>query len=572
MAFSNGAIWHIWSTGGALGGGFVPTNANMATDLTTDANTANTSSPVVSSASYNFAAGDVGAKVFIQSGTNWTPGWYTIASVASNKATLTASVGSAVLYGTSSTGLNYQRPNGLNTAAGCATTGTPTGGVWTIDYSQQTAAGITYTDMVIDGTTNTIYTSAGNPVGKNIIGNVINVTSGTGFTVQRVEVISTSGTQATVDKSLGTLSSTGGNGVLGGAISTLATGLGLSFTAGNKIFIKATATYTVSSTVAPTASVKGDATNGRISVEGFTTYPGERDGRPVWTSATNSVALFTPNDSDYWEFKHLKFTHTAATRGNAFGTPGAGTTPIWIIDCICDGCLSLNAASTSYTTIHLQGCEILNTTSSTAAINFTNASSQAMLFGCDIHDNAGDGIRMASNGAIANLQDCIFDTNAIGVNLTGTTTGGTVTAHGCVFVDNTSDGIKIAANSGTITLELQNNVFYGNGGYGIDNLDEQAVADANIRINRNNAYGSNSSGNYLAVSGGRGEITLTADPFTNRAGRDFSPNSTAGGGAALKNAGYPGAYPGGTTTNYQEAGIGATSSGAASSGGFVIGG
>jgi len=131
MTFSNKLIWENRNDASASnGGGFNPANANFAADLTTDTNTGNTASPIVSSASYNFVAGDVGHWVFIQSGTNWTPGWYLIASVAANKATLTAGVGTAVLYGTSSTGANYQRPNGLNTAAGCATVGTPTSGVW----------------------------------------------------------------------------------------------------------------------------------------------------------------------------------------------------------------------------------------------------------------------------------------------------------------------------------------------------------------------------------------------------------------------------------------------------------
>src|SRR5260370_4868451 len=73
------------------------------------------------------------------------------------------------------------------------------------DSSQQNAAQIAYTDLVIDGTTNTKCTSAANPFGAAHVGNIINVTSGTGFTVQRVQIMSVAGTTATVDKSLGTL-------------------------------------------------------------------------------------------------------------------------------------------------------------------------------------------------------------------------------------------------------------------------------------------------------------------------------------------------------------------------------
>jgi hypothetical protein len=119
-------VWEINSAGSMnSSAGFNPANANMPTDLTTDAATGNTASPVVSSASYNFVAGDVGHYVYIKAGTNWIPGWYAIASVASNKATLTAGVGAAQLA-------NYAN----NTAAGVATVGTPTGGTWAIDYSR----------------------------------------------------------------------------------------------------------------------------------------------------------------------------------------------------------------------------------------------------------------------------------------------------------------------------------------------------------------------------------------------------------------------------------------------------
>ena len=102
----------------ANGGGFDPgATAGMATDLT--ATSANTSSPVVSSSSYTFAAGDVGALLFVASGTNWTPGWYPIASVSGGSATLTAGIGTATL-------LLGGLPNTLNTAAGCAATASPT--------------------------------------------------------------------------------------------------------------------------------------------------------------------------------------------------------------------------------------------------------------------------------------------------------------------------------------------------------------------------------------------------------------------------------------------------------------
>jgi hypothetical protein len=55
-------------------------------------------------------------------------------------------------------------------------------------------------------------------------------------------------------------------------------------------------------------------------------------------------------------------------------------------------------------------------------------------------------------------------------------------------------------------------------------------------------------GNYALIGPGANDVALTAKPFTNSAGGDFSLNSTAGGGAACKGVGWPGIFPGGTTT------------------------
>jgi hypothetical protein len=59
---------------------------DIGTDLTcADGDAA---APEVASASHNFVAADVGHYLHISAGTDWTPGWYAIVSVAANKATL----------------------------------------------------------------------------------------------------------------------------------------------------------------------------------------------------------------------------------------------------------------------------------------------------------------------------------------------------------------------------------------------------------------------------------------------------------------------------------------------------
>lgn len=111
MAFGAASVFEIraTATGGANvnGGGFNPSNAGgNTTDYSQQdgaqygfanlASTNGTTNPsVVTSASHNFVAADVGNFLKINAGTNWTVGWYEIVSVAGNAATLDRAVGTA---------------------------------------------------------------------------------------------------------------------------------------------------------------------------------------------------------------------------------------------------------------------------------------------------------------------------------------------------------------------------------------------------------------------------------------------------------------------------------------------
>lgn len=135
-----------------------------------------------------------------------------------------------------------------------------TSGIPGTDFSQQTAAQITYTDMVI-GATTTQFTSVANSPAASLVGNIINVTSGTGFTVQRVQVLSVTAGVATCDKSLGTTASTGGHGSMGGCLATIAR-LAALMVAGNKGYIQSTGTYTTAATITPANGRSGKAQKG----------------------------------------------------------------------------------------------------------------------------------------------------------------------------------------------------------------------------------------------------------------------------------------------------------------------
>ncbi len=547
MAFNANQIWDVRTTGSdANGGGFNPANSNFPTDLTTDTNTANTASPVVSSASYNFVAGDVGAWVFIKSGTNWIPGWYQIASVGSNKATLTASIGSA-----------YEMVNNTaarrNTAVGVATVGTPTSGTWGVDYSQQDAAKIAFTDMVIDGTTNTIFSSAANPVGKNFVGNTINITSGTGFTVQRVEVVSTSGTNATCDKSLGTLSSTGGNGNLGGSLATPGMAGGLKI-AGNDIYVKS-GTYSLSGNTVNTSGCQISDTTGGVDGTNPTWWVGWDTDRFLYnTNATRptinanlqtSLTLFICAAA-YSRIRNFIVDGNTKASITGFNTAGSYSKCEYLKAMNCT-VIGIDAVGGNDAVI--RGCEATGC-SGTAAFRLAQSSSVDVI-GCEAYDNTTIGF---SASFVAMFLWCIADSNSGGSSYGFSFDSVGCTAYNCVAYNNGSHGFVSSNSIGAITLI--NCIAEANAAFGYSTGAVRGLVQLYKCAGYNNTSSNFTVTNLLDVEG---FVAGTSGSFFNDAAAgDFSLNSISGRGALLRGTGFPGVMPRGTTTGYQDIGAAQT--------------
>lgn len=165
--------------------------------------------------------------------------------------------------------------------------------------------------------------------------------------------------------------------------------------------------------------------------------------------------------------------------------------------------------------------------------------------------------------------------NANTISAFNSSASGGVVYDRCIAYGNTggsTDGFNIAG--GTVQMTAMNCISYGNGrdGFRNDSGNARGLWFTNCAAVANGSYGFNRSGNspmilHLCAGGipntsgnengithSFGFITLTVDPFTNAAGGDFSLNNTAGGGAALRAIGYPGIFPGGTTTGYLDIG------------------
>lgn len=524
MAYTALAIIELEAAGDDTnnGGIFDRGVSGFPTDLA--ATSANTASPVVTSASYTFVAGDVGAFVYVKTGTNWTPGWYPIASVSAGAATLDAAVGHATLDS-----------GDLNTVAGCATTASPTAGTFGVDYSQQAAAEWSYTDLVIDATTNTKITSAAFPFGKNHVGNSIAVTAGTNFTVQRVVIATVVSGAATCDRAVGTVGATGGTGRLGGALAS--PGLAASLLiAGMDVFQKA-GTYTLTSSsanvaggrVALTVGASGDTNT--MAWRGYNSVRGDL-GTPPTISAGSVTGITMFTNSAQMLLWRVAFDGNGGASNNGIFLNGAGSQ---IYSCPVTGCPGTGAELQQQNAIAI-ACDV---TSCGTGVKLSTTAAKAV--GCRINACA-TGVAITSPSSGASVHRCIIS-NCTTHGLT--TSGAVACVTDTVAYGNTGAGFYVNDPAGLFV----NCIAYGNGT--ADFVGDSAVRAQVFLLHC--AFGT-VQGGIANLPHRVGCVTLTGDPFANSGAGDFALNNTAGAGALCRAAGFPSLFPAGLTTGYPDIG------------------
>ncbi len=458
------AIWSIRSdaTASNVNGGFFNTeNANFPTDGTVDTNTGNTSAPVFSSASYNFVAGDVGAWIYIKSGTNTYPGFYQIASVASNKATLTATVGSGVLFN------QTNRTYTASTAAGIASTGTPSSITWGINYAWGTAANnSTTTDLASSiGTTNPCtVTSAGSPFGINHTGNGLRVSAGTNWTQDWYEVVSVSGVTATLDKACGSAASiSSGTFRVGGSMSmnsTLDDDLFEKGIAGNDFLVK-NGTISLGETVSVAAA--GGAQN-PIRIIGYNSLPGDNPTgttRPTINTATSAFAITLGAN---WDFMYMQVLGSAA----AMFTLGSNARVVHA---------RFVNSSTTATRVALTGaadmicvaCEAVSYRGRAISVSTNN-----VIVGSYVHDS-GTGIYHNSTSTPLTVLNTIIAANVTyGIQIAAAATGPIIIQNNTIYGMENNVGTGISIATGATDIRLINNIIKGFV-TGVSHADSQSV-------------------------------------------------------------------------------------------------
>lgn len=386
------------------------------------------------------------------------------------------------------------------------------------DFSQQNAAQIAFTDLVI-GATNTQLTSAANPFGATHVGNIIAITGGTGFTTGLYEVSSVAGSTATMDRAVGTAGSTGGTGNLGGARSGFSNGtttLQSSLVAENIVWVKNEAwNEAVSLTV-------GGAAGAPIIIEGYNTSRGDTPtgaNRPRNNRAGAGTVGISVVGAH--QLRNLWVSNA--------GTIGINTTSATVLFI---NCRSSNNGTTGLTDAFACiaiSCEFDNNTT-----NGVTSSTTLIGWGLSVHDNALIGLTTPFAVAFS----LIYANGSHGINAGATNPRyfhNTIDAN----TGATTDGVNIGTSG--IGAIVGNNIT-NNGRYGANATD----ADS-IWWDYNNYFG-----NATAARNGTGVDTGANDQAVNPG--YISGTNLAMVSPALRGLGFPGAFPDGVSVGYLDIG------------------
>ena len=419
------------------------------------------------------------------------------------------------------------------------------------DYSKQNSPQYALTGVTSAGAGNTVLTAS---AAADMVGNVGQVISGTNFTTGWFEVLSVvagvSITFSTNQAGASICTGVGASGVIniGGGLLTWATLFSTPvMAAGHNAWVKGTFTITSALVISFQAGTGGGAV--QSVVQGYTTVRGD-SGHALLTTATNSIDLVDFTTTYGILFRQIDSSSTAGTRGNGWvAKTGANSAAVHWERCVFDGLgkavLGNWSTAWAFVSIYFRDCVFKN------CITEGGENSGFTVFdGCRFTNNGANGWRSISSspqGGPVVAINTIFDNNgAAGLALDATDTpttlaSGCAVVKNCVFVSNGTDGIA-HSGSGPYAAIYENNIFYGNSGFGINSPGTGFI------VGGTNAFGANVSGPYgNGAQALPGDVTLSADPFTNKAAGDFSLNSNAGGGSACRSAGWPGVLQSGGT-------------------------
>lgn len=452
----------------------------------------------------------------------------------------------------------FMRPSGNDLNGGGANLATVV-----TNYSNQNAAQLTLTDCTTSGAAATTLSSVTGGFTAAIVGNIVQIASGTNFQTGFYEVITFTDTNNVVLDRTPTSGGAGsvGNMKLGGAFAGIVKARTALAVAGNKLEVMA-GTYTAAATIGSVAT--------RCTIRGFNTTPGDCDAdptltRPVIQAGTNGTAGITLAAAGSTITSIDWYGPSSSLRwAGVITISGAGCT---VQNCIFRGDISGGggpiATSGNYTAVL---GNYFNDPKLAAASDGILRHSGGVPAGILIEGNYVKGGTAAVSGGVAygvanlanadnywTIRNNVFDSLQIGVQVSQ--------GVGYVIEDNifwtcTGDSITFAVAS---TL-IRNNLILKSGGYHIN----PSISQFESPRMDNNFLGSSAmaatSGDYssnLVTTNPewvRTDLHVTADPFTSQATGDWTLNNTAGAGAVVRAATLPKRWVGTITLNYRDGG------------------
>jgi hypothetical protein len=293
-----------------------------------------------------------------------------------------------------------------------------------------------------------------------------------------------------------------------------------------------------------TLRASGDTTSGFIKVIG---KPGAK--RKLSVSNTNQCIEISGSPI-LWYFENMEFEQLGAS-GNCINLNNSTATSFY--DCKFShpsGGGSADCVGNIQT-----GCRFINCEFSGwggVAIPVLGGTT-TQIVGCYIHDVGSHGISCTATNPSLQIVGNIFD--SCGGNAISLSGAATSQAHNTIIMNNTiygcsNSGLEITDADTVVTI--LNNIFVDNGNAaGEANVEWAAGSSETFTIHRYNVLYDSGTGADAPINYTVHATELTTNPlFGNAASGDFSLSSSS----PAKAAGFPGAFPGGTSTGYTDIG------------------
>jgi len=390
------------------------------------------------------------------------------------------------------------------------------------DRSQQAASHATLSAAsLVNATTTIIDVAAGDyTCTDDDVGNILQIHGGTA-TAGLYEITARSSQQWTLDRSAGTVGQTV-VGDMGGCFASPGKLSDAIQTDNQRAHIKS-GTYTLTTTTAGAAGklllsasiacrIEGyDATRGDLTAKA---YHSDSDNRPVMDVAALTSFNVVETDSQFDSSRQAIYCLEVDGKSNS-------SINGFYLDGGYGGGYGFRLKAKNCTQGILRG-ELLECFADNCSTYGMKPSAQCIR--CYAVDCTTGYYPDASSKVF--MAHCIADTCTTG--FTNNNSFNNIYTH-CLAVDCTGDGFKMDKYSGMDFLSYC--LAYGCGGWGFE-MEKSSHIDQFMFCC---AGGSNTSGDVTpsVLLGNDGFVTLTADPFTNKAGKDFTPNTTAGGGAEI---------------------------------------